>query len=60
MAIWKHYYKPFHIEDPNSVREGCEPQIMVQGQSRDKAIILIHGLTDSPFFMAAIGECFHQ
>ena len=59
MVIWEGYYKNFKIE-PDSVREGCEPQIMLQGQPTEKAIILIHGLTDSPYFMQAIGECFYQ
>ena len=59
MAIWEDYYTHFKIE-PDSVRSGCEPRIMVQDQPTEKAIILIHGLTDSPFFMEAIGECFYQ
>ena len=59
MVIWEGYYKNFKIE-PDSVREGCEPQIMLQDQPTEKAIILIHGLTDSPYFMKAIGECFYQ
>ena len=59
MAIWQDYYKRFKIE-PDSVRQGCEPRIMVQDSPREKGIILIHGLTDSPFFMSAIGECFYQ
>jgi esterase/lipase len=61
MAIWNGYYTEFKIE-PNSVREGCEPIMMIQSEDNptDKAIVLIHGLTDSPFFMKAIGECFHQ
>ena len=59
MAIWEDYYKRFKIE-PDSVRSGCEPRIMVQDSPTEKAIILIHGLTDSPFFMEAIGECFDQ
>ncbi len=59
MAIWEDYYTHFKIE-PDSVREGCEPRIMVQDSPTEKGIILIHGLTDSPFFMEAIGECFYQ
>ncbi len=59
MAIWEDYYTHFKIE-PDLVLEGCEPRIMVQDQPTDKAIILIHGLTDSPFFMEAIGECFYK
>ncbi len=59
MAIWTDYYKEFKI-DAGSVRKDCEPRIMLQDSPTDKAIVLIHGLTDSPFFMEAIGECFYK
>lgn len=59
MAIWEDFYTHFSI-DPDSVREGCEPRIMAHDSPTDKAIILVHGLTDSPFFMEAIGEYFYQ
>lgn len=59
MAIWEDYYTQFNIK-PDLVREQCEPRIMAQDQPTEKAIILIHGLTDSPFFMEAIGKCFYE
>ena len=61
MDIWQEYYKKFNIDALNSIRQGCEPKIMLQKNSpTEKAIVLIHGLTDSPFFMEAIGECFYD
>ena len=30
------------------------------GQRRKNAVVLVHGLTDSPHFMAAIGRYFHE
>ncbi len=59
MAIWTDYYTKFEI-NADSVRKDCEPRIMLQDSPTEKAIVLIHGLTDSPFFMEAIGECFYQ
>jgi len=31
---------------------------MEHGQATEKAVVLVHGLSDSPYFMAAIGEYF--
>ena len=59
MNIWEDYYKHFNIEE-DLVRQGCEPKFMLQDTPTEKAIVLIHGLTDSPFFMEAIGERFYQ
>lgn len=59
MVVWNSYYQHFQIE-PDAIRLGCEPQIMIPDQPSTKAIVLIHGLTDSPFFMKAIGEYFFK
>ncbi len=59
MTIWTDYYTEFNIK-PESVRQGCEPRMMLQDPPTEKAIILIHGLTDSPFFMEAIAKRFYQ
>jgi len=59
LNIWEDYYKHFNIEE-DLVRPRCEPKFMLQERPTEKAIVLIHGLTDSPFFMEAIGECFYQ
>ncbi|MGK7895681.1 MAG: alpha/beta hydrolase [Xenococcus sp. (in: cyanobacteria)] len=59
MKTWTDYYQHFNIH-PKSVRKNCEPRIMLQDPPTEKAIILIHGLTDSPFFMEAIGKRFYQ
>lgn len=32
----------------------------MEHSNTDKAIVLIHGLTDSPHFMTEIGQFFHQ
>lgn len=46
---------------PEEIREGCEPFRLIHstGQPRD-ALVLFHGLTDSPWFMRAIAEVMHQ
>lgn len=36
------------------MREGCHPRVFLPTERSDKAIVLVHGLTDSPYFMIAI------
>jgi pimeloyl-ACP methyl ester carboxylesterase len=56
---WLNYYDRFSYFSPEKVRDGCHPRIIEQVNSQ-KAIVLVHGLTDSPYFMSAIGDVFHQ
>ncbi|MGK7930962.1 MAG: alpha/beta hydrolase [Microcystaceae cyanobacterium] len=59
--IWQGYYDRFKDISPSEVREGCHPLIMdFGGEPQENAIVLIHGLTDSPHYMQAIGEYFHE
>jgi esterase/lipase len=59
---WDEYYDR-HFKgyiNKNDVRDRCHPQIFKHeddGQPRN-AIVLVHGLTDSPYFMKDIGEYF--
>ncbi len=41
------------------IRRGCYPWKMIHSDS-DKAIVLIHGLSDSPYYMQALARFFHQ
>lgn len=54
---WLVYYEEFTYFSPEKVRKGCHPRKMEHEESH-KAIVLVHGLTDSPYFMTAIGEHF--
>jgi alpha-beta hydrolase superfamily lysophospholipase len=54
---WLDYYDKFQYFSPDDVRDGCHPRIMEHNQPT-KAIVLVHGLTDSPYFMTAIGDFF--
>ena len=56
---WQGYYDRFSYFSPEMVRDGCHPRIMEHPNS-EKAIVLVHGLTDSPYFLTAIGQYFHQ
>jgi alpha-beta hydrolase superfamily lysophospholipase len=39
---------------------GNYPKIMHHGQYQDDVVVLIHGITDSPYYMEAIGRRFHE
>ncbi len=58
--IWEEYYDHFSYFNKDDIRKGCQPLIMDWGEKRDNSIVLIHGLTDSPYFMKAIGQRFHE
>jgi esterase/lipase len=53
---WDDYYNDFN-KTKADVRDDCHPQIFRHGDTRN-AIVLVHGLTDSPYFLREIGEYF--
>jgi esterase/lipase len=55
---WLDYYARFPYFSPEAVRDGCYPRIMEHPGTVEKSVVLVHGLTDSPHFMTAIGEFF--
>ncbi|AOS83947.1 hypothetical protein BIU88_07170 [Chlorobaculum limnaeum] len=58
---WFDYYQRFTYFSQDAVRDGCQPRIMEHQEPARKAIVLVHGLSDSPYFMTAIGDYFfHQ
>lgn len=57
---WLDYYQKFDYFSAATVRDGCYPRIMEREQSTGKAIILVHGLSDSPYFLTAIGNHFFE
>jgi esterase/lipase len=54
---WDDYYKNHFNKTKDDVRDDCHPQIFQHGGKRN-AIVLVHGLTDSPYFLREIGEYF--
>ena len=57
---WLDYYKHFTYFSHQSVRDGCHPRIMEHEKLIKKAIVLVHGLSDSPYFMTAIADFFFE
>jgi esterase/lipase len=56
---WIEYYDRFNYFSQEKIRNDCHPRIM-EHPNAQKGIVLVHGLTDSPYFMTAIGEFFHE
>ncbi len=56
---WDDYYSQHFkgYKQKSDIRDCCHPQIFKHGDKRN-AIVLVHGLTDSPYFMRDIGEYF--
>ncbi len=57
---WLDYYQQFDYFSAETVRDGCYPRIMEHEQPTGKAIVLVHGLSDSPYFLTAIGNYFFE
>jgi esterase/lipase len=56
---WNEYYEDHFkgYKSKQDIRDGCHPQVFKHGDNRN-AIVLVHGLTDSPYFLREIGEYF--
>ena len=56
---WLAYYKRFSYFSNDTVRDGCHPWVFEKEAATGKAIVLCHGLTDSPYFLMAIARHFY-
>ena len=57
--LWPEYYQAFPAFSAETVRVGCHPRKMLHPSAAKQAIVLLHGLSDSAYYMSAIGEYFH-
>lgn len=66
-AKWDDFEQPpddlriLRIESKSKLRKdsGNHPKILHHGKKQDNVIVLIHGITDSPHYVEAIGKEFH-
>ena len=56
---WLAYYYRFPYFTTDTIRDGCHPRVFKHEAATGKAIVLCHGLTDSPYFLMAIARHFH-
>lgn len=59
-CLWPEYYRQFPCFSEQTVRAECYPRKFLHAEKSGKAIVLVHGLTDSPFYMHAIAQYFHE
>jgi len=58
--VWGEYYDAFSCFVRGDVRPLCHPRKLIHPHGSDKAIVLVHGLTDSPYSMLAIARYFYK
>lgn len=58
--LWQAYLDHFEYFSRQAIREGCHPRLLEHRRAVEKAIVLVHGLSDSPYFMSFIGDYFHN
>jgi pimeloyl-ACP methyl ester carboxylesterase len=57
---WSDYYRRFPYFSDAAVRDGCHPRVFEREPASGKAVVLCHGLTDSPHFLLAVARHFHN
>lgn len=57
--LWSEYYDAFPYFKKEYVRDGCHPRILNHEPKAAKAIVLVHGLSDSSYFMVDLAEYFY-
>lgn len=55
---WNSYIDHFNYPIAN-IRPDNHPRALVHQHKVENSIVLVHGLTDSPYYMKALGEFFH-
>lgn len=58
-TAWPEYYDKFPYFSDQLIRKGCQPRKMEHVTRAEKAIVLVHGLSDSPYYLVAIAEFFY-
>lgn len=58
--VWHEYYDAFSYFNTEDIRYGCHAQRMLHPGGSDKAVVLVHGLTDSPYSMLAVAHHFYE
>ena len=57
--VWYQYLDAFDYFTFDTIRAGCHPRLLRHRSGAAKAIVLVHGLSDSPYFVSFIGDYFH-
>lgn len=55
---WLDYYQRFPYFESDLIREGCHPRVLEHDLPVENAIVLVHGLSDSSYYMMEIARFF--
>ncbi|BCL62338.1 hypothetical protein DGMP_30310 [Desulfomarina profundi] len=58
-VLWREYSEAFCRNTRDEIREGCGPVKLEHTPGSGRAIILVHGLSDSPWFLRGLATFFH-
>jgi alpha-beta hydrolase superfamily lysophospholipase len=58
--LWRGYCDKFADMGPDVLRPGCHPRLLRHNPPSGRALVLVHGLSDSPAFLGALAEHFHS
>jgi len=59
LHFWQSYVDQFDYFSKEQIRPYCHPRILLHDAPVENCIVLVHGLTDSPYFLEAIARHFH-
>jgi len=59
-SVWHEYYDAFPYMNKDDVRPFCHPRKLLHLGGSERSIVLIHGLSDSPYSLLATGNYFHH
>lgn len=60
LEIWQEYIEAFSYFREAAIRPGSEPRFLLGPKGSNKAVVLVHGLSDSPYTMGAVARHFHE
>ncbi len=58
--LWREYCDRFADMAAEGLRPGCHPRLLRHDRPAGRALVLVHGLSDSPAFLGAVAEHFHR
>ncbi len=56
---WRDYFTRFPYFTPDAIRPHCAPQRWLHDPPAERSVVLVHGLSDSPYFLTALARHFH-
>lgn len=59
-GLWEHYCAAFPEASPSRLRPHCHPRQLLHTPRAERALVLVHGLTDSPAMLTALADHFHR